>query len=187
MDGNAHCSPAGLMLPDATSRIGHALSLLLPVLLLTGCGSGEMARNVAAPSALTATQLSAPPEDVPYMLGTPYVVNGVRYVPRDDPSYDRTGMASWYGKTFHGRTTASGRRFNMYELTAAHTTLPTGTQVRVTNLANGRSVIVTITDRGPFSRNRIIDLSYAAAEHLGFVRQGTAKVRVTYHRPARRG
>lgn len=132
-------------------------------------------------------QARAAPTDVPYKLGKPYVVRGVRYVPRDDHSYDRTGMASWYGKAFHGRTTASGRRFDMYEMTAAHTTLPTGTQVRVTNLENGRSVIVTITDRGPFTKQRIIDLSYAAAKHLGFVGQGTAKVRVTYHKTAQRG
>lgn len=159
---------------------------MLPVLLLAACGGGETARGMG-PTALPAAQPAAPPTNVPYLLGKPYVVKGVRYVPRDDPSYDRTGMASWYGKAFHGRTTASGRKFNMYEMTAAHTTLPTGTQVRVTNLENGRSVIVTITDRGPFSRRRIIDLSYAAAEHLGFVQQGTTKVRVTYHMPARRG
>jgi rare lipoprotein A len=94
-------------------------------------------------------------------------------------------MASWYGKDFHGKPTATGRKFNMYEMTAAHTTLPTGTQVRVTNLVNGRSIIVVIADRGPFSKKRIIDLSYAAAKHLGFVNQGTAKVRVTFHRAAR--
>jgi rare lipoprotein A len=95
-------------------------------------------------------------------------------------------VASWYGKQFHGRKTASGRRYNMYEMTAAHTTLPTGTQVKVTNLHNGRTIIVTITDRGPFAHNRIIDLSYAAAKQLGFVGQGTARVRVIYYRAARK-
>ncbi len=154
--------------------------------MLAGCGGGETARSTTAPAHPPA-QPAAPPTNVPYKLGKPYVVNGVRYVPRDDRSYDRVGVASWYGKRFHGRITASGRTFNMYEMTAAHTTLPTGTQVRVTNLANGRSVVVTITDRGPFTKKRIIDLSYAAANHLGFVRQGTARVRVTYHRPAKRG
>jgi len=163
----------------------YRIALLLP-LLLAACGGGETARPTS-PATIPVAQPAAPPTDVPYMLGRPYVVKGVRYVPRDDSSYDRVGIASWYGKTFHGRITASGRKFNMYEMTAAHTTLPTGTQVKVMNLANGRSVIVTITDRGPFSRERIIDLSYAAARHLGFVQQGTAKVRVTYHRPARRG
>ena len=172
------------MFHPATARAVHLLAFLLPVLLLAACGGGETARSTG-PVALAAEQHAAPPTDVPYMLGRPYVVKGVRYVPHDDRSYDRTGIASWYGKAFHGRTTASGRKFNMYEMTAAHTTLPTGTQVRVTNLENGRSVIVTITDRGPFSKKRIIDLSYAAAQHLGFTRQGTTKVRVTYHRPAR--
>ncbi|UCH75113.1 MAG: septal ring lytic transglycosylase RlpA family protein [Rhodospirillales bacterium] len=149
--------------------------------LLAACGGGG-----ATPDPGPAAQPAAAPTDVPYKLGKPYVIRGVRYVPRDDRSYDRTGIASWYGEAFHGRTTASGRKFNMYEMTAAHTTLPTGTQVRVTNLENGKFVIVTITDRGPFSKKRVIDLSYAAARHLGFVQQGTTKVRVTYHRPAPR-
>lgn len=168
----------------------RAAILLVPALLLAivSCGGGESARKSGGGNAAASTgQPKAPPTDVPYKLGKPYVVKGVRYVPRDDRSYNRVGMASWYGKQFHGKTTASGRRYNMYEMTAAHTTLPTGTQVKVTNLANGRSVIVVITDRGPFSKKRIIDLSYAAAKHLGFVNQGTAKVRVTMHKPARKG
>lgn len=123
------------------------------------------------------------PADIPYKLGKPYLVGGIRYVPRDDRGYDRVGMASWYGREFHGRPTATGRPFDMYEMTAAHPTLPTGTQVKVTNLENGRSVVVVVADRGPFSRKRIIDLSYAAAARLAFVEQGTARVRVTYHRP----
>ncbi len=159
---------------------------LLSLAVLAGCGGGEPARQGAANAAPTG-QAKAPPADIPYKLGKPYRVGGVRYVPRDDPSYDRTGVASWYGKEFHGKPTATGRKFNMYEMTAAHTTLPTGTLVRVTNLDNGRSVVVVVADRGPFARNRIIDLSWAAAKHLGFVTQGTARVRVTYHRPARRG
>lgn len=173
------------MFHTSPARAVNLLAFVLPILLLASCAGGETAGRMG-PTVLPA-QPVAPPTDVPYMLGRPYVVKGVRYVPRDDRSYDRTGIASWYGKTFHGRATASGRKFNMYEMTAAHTTLPTGTQVRVTNLENGRSVIVTITDRGPFSRKRIIDLSYAAAQHLGFVQQGTTKVRVIYHMPALRG
>ena len=101
--------------------------------------------------------------------------------------YDRTGKASWYGERYHGRTTASGVRFDMNAMTAAHPPLPTGTLVRVTNLQNSRSVVVVIADRGPVTRKRIIDLSYAAAKHLGFITQGTAKVRVTYLKPAVRG
>jgi len=152
--------------------------------MLAACGGGESAR-FSAPTVSPAAQAKPPPKDVPYKLGRPYVVKGVRYVPRDDRSYDRIGMASWYGRAFHGRTTASGRKFNMYEMTAAHTTLPTGTEVKVTNLANGRSAVVVVTDRGPFTKGRIIDLSWAAADYLGFVTNGTARVRVTYHRPAR--
>ena len=167
-----------------TLRPIRIVATLAALLALAGCGGGETAPTTGA-TAGSAAQAASPPKNVPYKLGKPYVVKGVRYVPRDDRSYDRTGMASWYGKAFHGRTTASGRKFNMYEMTAAHTTLPTGTEVNVTNLANGRSAIVVITDRGPFVKGRIIDLSWAAADYLGFVNTGTARVRVTYHRPAR--
>lgn len=159
----------------------RAAVLVLVLTVAAACGGGNEARNNIGATG----QPKAPPTDIPYKLGKPYSVAGVRYVPRDDRSYDRTGFASWYGKEFHGKRTATGRRYNMYEMTAAHTTLPTGTQVRVTNLENGRSVIVVIADRGPFSKKRIIDLSYAAAKHLGFVRQGTARVRVTFVKPAR--
>jgi rare lipoprotein A len=168
-------------------RLATIALVLAP--LLSACGGGSVSRHIVPPAAQPAahpvTQSSAP-TDVPYKLGRPYVIRGVRYVPRDDPHYSRTGVASWYGKQFHGRKTASGRRYNMYEMTAAHTTLPTGTQVKVTNLRNGRTIIVTITDRGPFAHNRIIDLSYAAAKQLGFVGQGTARVRVIYYRAARK-
>jgi rare lipoprotein A len=93
-----------------------------------------------------------------------------------EPTHTLQGVASWYGHPHHGRLTASGRRFNMYELTAAHRTLPFGTRLRVTNLRNGRSVAVTITDRGPFVRQRMLDLSYAAARELGMIDPGTAPV-----------
>lgn len=88
------------------------------------------------------------------------------------------GVASWYGYPHHGRLTASGRRFNMSELTAAHRTLPLGTRLRVTNLGNGRAVTVTITDRGPFVKRRVIDLSYAAAREIGMIGPGTAPVQL---------
>ena len=96
-----------------------------------------------------------------------------------DPSHTLRGVASWYGHPHHGRLTASGQRFNMYELTAAHRTLPLGSRVRVVNLANGRSVVVTITDRGPFIKHRVIDLSYAAARQLALIGPGTGPVRLT--------
>jgi rare lipoprotein A len=92
--------------------------------------------------------------------------------------YDRVGHASWYGRKFHGRKTASGQRYNMHAFTAAHRTLPFGTQVSVTNLANGRTVRLVINDRGPFVRGRLIDVSRRAARELGFLHKGTARVRV---------
>lgn len=96
----------------------------------------------------------------------------------DPHGYDQSGMASFYGSAHQGNRTASGERFNQRELTAAHRRLPFGTRVMVTNLSNERSVVVRINDRGPHTRNRLIDLSRAAAEQIGMVGAGTAKVRV---------
>jgi rare lipoprotein A len=93
-------------------------------------------------------------------------------------SFSQVGVASWYGREFQGRKTASGERFNMYDLTAAHPSLPFGSRVKVTNLENGKSVIVRINDRGPHVKGRIIDLSYAAAKKIGMVQSGTARVKV---------
>jgi rare lipoprotein A len=98
----------------------------------------------------------------------------------------KTGTASWYGRDFHGRATSSGIRYNMYGMTAAHRTLPLGTRVRVTNLDNGRQVVVTIIDRGPADPGRIIDLSYGAARQLGMAKEGLAKVRVEVLQNSRR-
>ncbi len=92
--------------------------------------------------------------------------------------YSEVGLASWYGKPYHGRQTASGRIYNMFELTAAHRTLPFGTRVRVTNLENGRTVVLTITDRGPFVSGRVLDVSLRAAQELRFQNKGLARVRV---------
>ncbi|AJG15549.1 septal ring lytic transglycosylase RlpA family protein [Pseudomonas shirazica] len=96
----------------------------------------------------------------------------------DPDGYDKTGTASYYGSRHHGKRTASGEPFNQHGLTAAHRSLPFGTRVRVTNLANQRSVVVRINDRGPHTRGRLIDLSRAAAEKIGMIRSGTARVRV---------
>lgn len=95
----------------------------------------------------------------------------------------QTGAASYYGDAFHGRKTASGERFDMWDMTAAHPRLPMGTRVRVTNLANGRAVVVRINDRGPYHGGRIIDVSYAAARKLGMIDSGTARVRVDVLEP----
>ena len=118
------------------------------------------------------------------MLGRPYSVAGVVYTPRRDTDYSQTGLASWYGKDFHGRRTANGEIYDMHSLTAAHPTLPLPSIVEVRNLANGRRIVVRVNDRGPFEPGRIIDLSYRAAAALGFVQHGTARVHVRYLRPA---
>ncbi len=131
-----------------------------------------------AAALLLAACTAAPPTHVPYKLGKPYRASGVWYVPRANPNYDAVGVASWYGGRYHGRRTASGQIFNMHAFTAAHPTLPFGTRVRVTNLANGRSVVVTINDRAPFVKGRIIDVSRHVARRLGFQHRGTARVRV---------
>ncbi|WP_051938373.1 septal ring lytic transglycosylase RlpA family protein [Ghiorsea bivora] len=111
--------------------------------------------------------------------GKPYQVAGKWYYPLDsNAQYSQVGIASWYGKKFHGRKTANGETYNMYAMTAAHTTLPMPSLVLVTNLDNGKSVKVRVNDRGPFVKGRLIDLSYAAAKALGYAKQGTARVRV---------
>lgn len=113
-----------------------------------------------------------------FKVGDPYQVNGQWYYPAADYSYDETGIASWYGDDFHGLRTANGELYNKNELTAAHKTLPMPSLARVTNLENGRSIVVRVNDRGPFSGSRIIDMSQRAAQLLGFEQQGTARVRV---------
>lgn len=120
-----------------------------------------------------------------YKIGRPYKVAGRTYVPKHQPDYNKTGRASWYGDDFHGRLTANGEIFDMHDLTAAHPTLPLPSYARVTNLKNGRSVIVRINDRGPYAHNRIIDLSKRVAEVLDFKRDGIANVRVKYVGKAR--
>jgi len=111
--------------------------------------------------------------------GKPYQVAGKWYYPlASNAQYDEVGIASWYGKKFHGRKTANGETYNMYAMTAAHTTLPMPSLVLVTNLDNGKSIKVRVNDRGPFVKGRLIDLSYAAAKALGYAKLGTARVRV---------
>lgn len=117
-------------------------------------------------------------------VGQPYQVGGIWYVPKDEPGYDRRGVASWYGDAFHLKATANGETFDMNSVSAAHTTLPLPSMVEVTNLDNGRKLLVRVNDRGPFVDNRIIDLSREAAIQLGFHRQGLANVRVRYVGPA---
>lgn len=115
-----------------------------------------------------------------YKVGKPYKINGRWYYPSVDPSYDRVGTASWYGADFHGLKTANGEIFDMNRVSAAHPTLPLPSLVRVTNLENGRSIVIRVNDRGPFVEDRLIDLSRAAARELGYERNGLAKVRVQF-------
>ena len=113
-----------------------------------------------------------------YKIGNPYKIMGKWYYPKEDYNYSEIGMASWYGDDFHARTTANGEMFDMNSLTAAHRTLPLPSIVRVTNLENGRSLVLRVNDRGPYAKGRIIDVSKRASQLLGFHTQGTTKVRV---------
>jgi rare lipoprotein A len=115
-----------------------------------------------------------------YHVGQPYTVAGRVYVPEENPNYNAVGVASWYGDDFHGRATANGEIFDADSISAAHPTLPLPSYVRVTNLSNGRSLIVRVNDRGPYAANRILDVSRKTAHLLGFTVRGTAWVRVEY-------
>lgn len=150
--------------------------LIVALLILHGCASQR-----------TAVRDSGhPPDAVPkveplsrYGNMESYEVFGQRYYPKTTSrNYAERGIASWYGRKFHGRKTSSLEPYNMYAMTAAHKTLPLPSYVQVINLENGRSVVVRVNDRGPFHDNRIIDLSYAAAKKLGFDQAGTADVKV---------
>lgn len=113
-----------------------------------------------------------------YKVGNPYKILGRWYYPKEDYSYSEVGVASWYGPDFHAKRTANGEKYNMHSLTAAHRTLPLPSIVKITNLENGRSLVVRVNDRGPYARNRIVDVSKKVAQLLGFLEKGTAKVRV---------
>lgn len=117
-----------------------------------------------------------------YKIGSAYTVNDKTYCPKHNPKHHEVGMASWYGKRhgFHGKTTANGDKYNKNMLTAAHRTLPLPSMIKVTNLGNNKSLIVMANDRGPFRKDRIIDVSEQAATLLGFRQNGVAKVRVQY-------
>jgi rare lipoprotein A len=115
-----------------------------------------------------------------YKVGQPYLANGRAFYPSEDPHYRAEGIASWYGADFHGRLTANGEVYDMNGISAAHPTVPLPSYLRVTNLANGRSLIVRVNDRGPYAKNRIVDLSIGAAKALDFHGNGLARVRVEY-------
>ena len=153
--------------------------LLWPLLvcLLAACAEGQLALHVAKQMQRATAEKPSASAGV-YKVGKPYQVKGVWYYPAENGDYNKTGIASWYGEKFHGRRTANGEIYDMNALTAAHKTLPMPVRVRVTNLDNGRSLVLKVNDRGPFVNGRIIDVSRRAAQLLGFQKQGTAKVRV---------
>lgn len=151
------------------------------LLVMAGCAlAANCSETKLASMAVKEMQPSnppAPPKGV-YKVGDPYQINGVWYYPAEDYNYDETGIASWYGPNFHGKFTANGEIFDQNDVTAAHRTLPMPSIVRVTNLENGRSLVVRVNDRGPYAHNRIIDLSRRSAQLLGIIDNGTARVRV---------
>lgn len=146
----------------------------LALLLLSGCETA--APVVTDPPEKQASAIKS--RGGTYKVGNPYKILGRWYYPKEDYSYSEVGIASWYGPDFHAKRTANGEKYDMHSLTAAHRTLPMPSIVRVTNLENGRSLIVRVNDRGPYARNRIIDVSKKVAQLLGFLEKGTAKVRV---------
>ncbi len=158
------------------------IALIAGFSLLAACG-GVSQRDGAPPLPQGATDVAdAVPRAAPKSrYGNPrsYTVFGKRYYTLDSSNgYVKRGIASWYGSKFHGRRTSSGETYDMYAMTAAHKTLPLPTYVQVTNLSNGRRVVLKVNDRGPFHENRIIDLSYVAAAKLGVLKRGTAMVEV---------
>ena len=177
--------------PNASSR-GAELRLIVTALgaalLLSACAT--------TPSQLASTRTTTggpqgaaeganPANGARYKLGAPYQAGGLWYVPAEQPAYDEVGVASWYGDDFNGKATSNGERFDMYGISAAHATLPMPSIVEVTNLENGKTLRVRLNDRGPYKAGRIIDLSRSAAQQLGYMDKGTAKVRVRYVGPAK--
>lgn len=151
--------------------------LLSTALTLTGCSDGTQLFS-SSPSSGSPRQGADGASGGYYKVGTPYQVSGVWYYPKEDFGYKEIGVASWYGPDFHNGITANGELYDMHGLTAAHRTLPLPSIVRVTNLQNGRSLVLRVNDRGPFVNNRIIDVSMRAAQLLGFKDTGTTQVQV---------
>ena len=142
------------------------------ILLLSGCASDRLNLGEYSQRSIFSAKGSS------YKIGKPYKIRGQWYYPAEDYGYSEVGTASWYGEDFHAKYTANGEVYNMHTLTAAHRTLPLPSIVRVTNLEKGRSLVLRVNDRGPFAKNRIIDISKRGAQLLGFQNKGTAKVRV---------
>jgi len=168
-------------------RAARSVAAVATCLALANCASsGKFASRVDPKYGVSSSpRVVAWGDPVPkgggtYRVGKPYIVAGRTYVPEEDVNYRAEGMASWYGDDFHGRQTANGEVFDMASLTAAHPTLPMPSYARVTNLSNGKSLVVRVNDRGPYHGNRLIDVSNKAAELLEFKGNGVARVRVEY-------
>jgi rare lipoprotein A len=176
----------GIRQPDSILGVARGAIGAAICLVLANCASSNIASRVDPKYGVSSSpRVVAFGEPVPkgggtYRVGKPYTVAGRVYVPEEDPNYHEEGLASWYGDDFHGRLTANGEVFDMASLTAAHPTLPMPCYARVTNLSNGKSLIVRVNDRGPYHGNRLIDVSNRAAELLEFKGNGVARVRVEY-------
>jgi len=181
----------GILRPDPIVRAARSAVAVATCLVLANCASSNKFASRVDPKygVSSSPRVVAFGEPVPkgggtYRVGKPYMVAGRVYVPEEDVNYQEEGLASWYGNDFHGRLTANGEVFDMASLTAAHPTLPMPCYARVTNLRNGKSLIVRVNYRGPYHGNRLIDVSNKAAELLEFKGNGVAKVRVEYVAPA---
>jgi rare lipoprotein A len=177
----------GIRRPDQIVLMARGAAAVAACLMLANCASsGKFASRVDPKYGVSSSpRVVAFGEPVPkgggvYRVGKPYTVAGRVYVPEEDVNYREDGLASWYGDDFHGRLTANGEVFDMGSLTAAHPTLPMPCYARVTNLSNGKSLVVRVNDRGPYHGNRLIDVSNKAAELLEFKGNGVAHVRVEY-------
>jgi rare lipoprotein A len=156
------------------------ISLIFVLLVMTGCGGNVIVGSIVQSPSIAGigkTQFEMD-NGTHYKIGNKYFIDGKAYYPREDYNYVEEGIASWYGPNFHAKPTANGGVFDMNKFTAAHRILPLPSVVRVTNLKNGRSMIVKVNDRGPYAKDRIIDLSRATANRLGIIKEGTAFVRV---------
>ena len=165
-------------------RFARLVVLGVGCLALANCSGGtgriDPRYGVAASPRVVEPGQPVPKGGGVYRVGKPYTVAGRLYVPEENINYSAVGLASWYGDDFHGRYTANGEIFDMTSISAAHPTLPLPSYVRVTNLANNRSIVVRVNDRGPYARDRLIDVSVKTAELLGFYGHGVARVKVDY-------
>lgn len=176
----------GIRGSNRLGRTARAATAVGACIFLANCStSGKLSRvdpkyGVSSSPRVVGLGEAVPKGGGTYRVGKPYTVAGKVYVPEENANYREEGVASWYGDAFHGRLTANGEVFDMASLTAAHPTLPIPSYARVTNLNNGKSLIVRVNDRGPFHGNRLIDVSNRAADLLAFKSHGVARVRVEY-------